>query len=1012
MRVLDVGGAYIQQLETGGLETGTLSVNSNSNFYGDTSITGGLQVGQGLQISGNIGANGQVMLQNLSNSTTALTVANSSGTGLITVDTTADAGNLVTNGSFEQNTTGWSPRGSSTLSQSSANYVVGSKSLDISTTATSNDGAKYPMSFTNGTVYYVSFYEKSGSAATLRIGYSTNNTAAGEVDVAGSLCNGSAASANWTFIMCSFTSTVTASSYFFITQNDTTSRHIYLDAVNLNSTDYIAYREGYVNVAAAFTGNATFRPTQDNSGAFMLQSASGNQYFIGDALNGRVGIGCDTNAPQARLHIKDCGTTTGLQVTVNGDANVVKIEGPGISGQAALSIQNVPLSTGTGDGKAFEIKVSGESFGRAMFYTDGKFGIGGGAGTRDVFLSRFAANQFRISSDGASGNADLLVNHRIGIGTTTPSNQTNSNFILDAQGGDVHLSGDLDMQSDMAVNFNGYYNGTNTTRFGTDAVFSIWQNNNADRLEFNYAASGASGTTTGMTNAFALTADGALLGLGGINALGDQESMVPNAGFEANSDATASVADSWTFAQTVATATASVTAASPGQGDRSQQMAMSAATAEGTFTSGCIPISGGQTYNLSLRLLGSAASTANAMDAFLDTYTSKANCTSSTGVVTVNGVANVTATTTWTGQGSTLAATGATATWARVRIKLGSAAAAVTLTIDGVRLTPSALSVGVDVAENFPALTSDNLLPGEIVSFGSTAPEGGAYATRSTTPYDSKILGVVSTKPGLTLDDGSNYEKVPVALAGRVPVKVNGQNGAIAIGDPITASSTPGVGMKATGAGRIIGTAEEATDGNGDAVITVLIHPGYWAPAISDVLQAQTATFDSMTVNGSANIASLNVSGQTTLANLTVVGNATIEGTLTVKDIVVAGNLTVNGHLLSSSTAPTAAIGSATGQAGTVSIDGTDTAGTLTITVGAQGTEVLTKGELASLTFHTPYEATPRISLTPSNEDSVGLPVYITKTADGFKIILTQAAQNGKTYQFDYLIIGSSVAQP
>ncbi|MEK7154302.1 MAG: hypothetical protein AAB792_01975, partial [Patescibacteria group bacterium] len=50
---------------------------------------------------------------------------------------------------------------------------------------------------------------------------------------------------------------------------------------------------------------------------------------------------------------------------------------------------------------------------------------------------------------------------------------------------------------------------------------------------------------------------------------------------------------------------------------------------------------------------------------------------------------------------------------------------------------------------------------------------------------------------------------VPVALAGRVPVKVSIENGLISVGDFLTVSSTPGVAMKATKAGRVIGQALE-----------------------------------------------------------------------------------------------------------------------------------------------------------------------------------------------------------
>src|SRR6185436_6557341 len=50
-----MGGAYIQQLEVGGLETGTLQTRGNLTVNGDASIVGGLNLGQGLFSSGSIG---------------------------------------------------------------------------------------------------------------------------------------------------------------------------------------------------------------------------------------------------------------------------------------------------------------------------------------------------------------------------------------------------------------------------------------------------------------------------------------------------------------------------------------------------------------------------------------------------------------------------------------------------------------------------------------------------------------------------------------------------------------------------------------------------------------------------------------------------------------------------------------------------------------------------------------------------------------------------------------------
>jgi hypothetical protein len=47
LQAFDLGGAYVQQLEAGGLETGTLSTRGNAQINGDAQVKGGLTVGSG-----------------------------------------------------------------------------------------------------------------------------------------------------------------------------------------------------------------------------------------------------------------------------------------------------------------------------------------------------------------------------------------------------------------------------------------------------------------------------------------------------------------------------------------------------------------------------------------------------------------------------------------------------------------------------------------------------------------------------------------------------------------------------------------------------------------------------------------------------------------------------------------------------------------------------------------------------------------------------------------------------
>ncbi len=111
---------------------------------------------------------------------------------------------------------------------------------------------------------------------------------------------------------------------------------------------------------------------------------------------------------------------------------------------------------------------------------------------------------------------------------------------------------------------------------------------------------------------------------------------------------------------------------------------------------------------------------------------------------------------------------------------------------------------GADVAEIYYA-QDGSIREGEIVSLTG---DGVSQVTKSSIPYDSHAIGVISTKPGVVMGEADGAGKpVIVGLAGRVPVKVSTKNGDIKPGDYITTSDIPGIGMKATDAGRVIGKA-------------------------------------------------------------------------------------------------------------------------------------------------------------------------------------------------------------
>ena len=165
-----------------------------------------------------------------------------------------------------------------------------------------------------------------------------------------------------------------------------------------------------------------------------------------------------------------------------------------------------------------------------------------------------------------------------------------------------------------------------------------------------------------------------------------------------------------------------------------------------------------------------------------------------------------------------------------------------------------------DVAENYPSI-DDAIEAGDIVAVvkdvtGGEASErlrdkekikmqyqneeevasiGGNLAAsveKATNENSARVLGVISTKPGVLLggmtglDLESDFR--PVALAGRIPVKVNGEGGAIQTSDKITVSSVPGVGKKASGGDRYVGIALEPFNGTSGQIL-MFVNLG-WAP--------------------------------------------------------------------------------------------------------------------------------------------------------------------------------------
>jgi hypothetical protein len=167
-------------LRAGGIATTTLTT-QELLVTNNTAINGGLSVGGASQFNGNVSiaptanstssfqvqnaagaallnvstSGNSITLKSPTNSTSFLQAQNSNGESLFNIDSTSV--DLVTNGSFESNTTGWAGLNTGTINRITTDAIYGSASADVVVVA-ANDGAKYPITLSTNTTYSATFY--------------------------------------------------------------------------------------------------------------------------------------------------------------------------------------------------------------------------------------------------------------------------------------------------------------------------------------------------------------------------------------------------------------------------------------------------------------------------------------------------------------------------------------------------------------------------------------------------------------------------------------------------------------------------------------------------------------------------------------------------------------------------------------------------------------------------------------------------------------------------------------
>lgn len=145
----------------------------------------------------------------------------------------------------------------------------------------------------------------------------------------------------------------------------------------------------------------------------------------------------------------------------------------------------------------------------------------------------------------------------------------------------------------------------------------------------------------------------------------------------------------------------------------------------------------------------------------------------------------------------------------------------------GITLQSSAIG---DFAEYLPKNPTESIPAGALVCLNG---ENGVTQCDDT---HSQIAGAVSTHPTILAGNNQGANSIIVGMQGQIEVQVSTLQGVILSGDPISVSEIPGVGVKATSTGPIIGHAlNDYTNPNPYLIgkIIVLVQPSWFDPGIS-----------------------------------------------------------------------------------------------------------------------------------------------------------------------------------
>ena len=1093
-QVFDMGGTYSQQLETGGLETDTLNVRSNSTVAGDQNVQGSLTVGSSTLLQGSLSVGGNITATNYATSTASYstTVGATTNTTSITVNSATGfaAGDVIFINNAGQD---YYTR----IISISTNTFTVSPAVDVD----ANSGATPAV--TKYIVQNIGAISTNAATPALSDRFFQGYFLGGVVTGAGSttLSDNSLQSTgrmNYAATGHLFTSTATTTSGLSVTANSLTTGSALSLTVSPTYSTSATYSPQALSIARTITSSPTipavttdvaFAGATSNSSGTNNRSITSNSATLSNQSNmvivahvaatgGFTNYSCSATYNGNSMTEASSGTTFGSGTNIY--TFIYTSPTPGVSGSISVSCSDPSFGN-----QLYNVLVAGNAYYNVSTYSG--YATGSGSNTPTFALSTGdlavdgAYNASNTPSNGwtlrSSANSAFTATLRhvtssTGASGTWPGSPTaNNGLILRAPTPPITINGNLAslssncvvtsgscIDSSILLNLNQQYasatgNVINISNSGTgnaiDATISggkginITNSGTGTSLFVNNTSTGKSiDIQSGGTSVFSISnsasAEGAatfrnktnnatafsIQNAAGSSLFNVSTTPVTNPGSLISNGSFETDTSGWT--------TLSRVNSNASDGSYSGYMSTtSTATATATLSSSLLPST---TYTLTYYMTG--------MTQFVGTLTPSfagQNCTIKnwfdSGVFTCTLTTPASPTYNTVSFALTVGFSTGTVNIDAVRIEQGSTssgygvAGATTLagnlsvsgysatinsatTINNTALVKTGSSTAFqvqDASANAMFIVSSNNFSGgynsansvlkvaqdsgtnrSISAAGTINASGADYAEwipwfaakpdpGSIVEFKGQSMVVSSSQTAAFIgNDGiaDQENAILVTFTGQVPVKistpVNEGDFLVPNGDGTAHGVAPATASMADYFSRV-GVA--LTSGSGGSVIALVSGPG-------------TNTQFNPQANNS--FIDLNVAGTLTTTNLVVTGSANFHG-----------NIIVGGHVITAGNTPDTEVLGAAGAGATITIDGNDTAGTITITTGGGATA----GDLGKLVFSNAFGKAPKTILSAQDEASQDAKIFPTgKSASQFILRTSQALPAG-TYTFDYFIV-------